>query len=419
VVKSFVNFAKYSSIKVLKEKRLIMMYTERIKYLTNKFFAGTCSETEKEELAIWIRYNPDQPVAQALEDGWDHFESDIQMPDHVSDRILNNIKGSASHLSSDETFADDSSTRYLWPKIAAAAVLILSLGLYWWSGRDHSPVAQQSGPVMQLTDLPPGGNKAMLTLGDGSSIMLDSAKNGDLASQGNTNITKSKKGELIYNASGSTDQAVVFNSIVTPKGGQYHIILPDGSKAWLNAASSLRFPTSFTGKERNVEMTGEVYFEVAHNPKMPFVVKTKDTEITVLGTHFNVMAYADEKVLKTTLLEGSVKVSRSGSSAILSPGQQASLKNISGNISIADNIDTEKEMAWKNGYFQFQDDNLANIMRQISRWYDIDVTYQGNPGNETFTGRLPRNANVSKVLKILSLSGVKFRIEEKSIIVTP
>jgi transmembrane sensor len=395
------------------------MYTERIRYLTNKFFAGTCSETEKEELAIWIKENPDQAITHALEDKWDHFKSDVQMPDHVSNRILNHIMTSTSHIASQETSANDSSTRYLWPKIAAAAVLILSLGLYWWSGRDHSPIAQQSAPAIQLADLPPGGNKAVLTLGDGSSIMLDSAKNGNLASQGNTSVTKSKKGELIYNASGSTDQAVVFNSIATPKGGQYHIILPDGSKVWLNAASSLRFPTSFTGKERKVEMTGEVYFEVAHNAKMPFVVKTNDTEIAVLGTHFNVMAYADEKVLKTTLLEGSVKVSKSGRSAILSPGQQVSIKNISGNISVADNIDTEKEIAWKNGYFQFQDDNLANIMRQISRWYDIDVTYEGNPGNETFTGRLPRNANVSKVLKILSLSDVKFRFEEKSIIVTP
>ena len=394
------------------------MYTERISYLTKKLFEGTCSEAEKQELAVWIKQNPDHVLQEALENEWDGFESEIKMPDHVSDRILGNIM-SSSERSLDEAFDEDNSTRYLWPKIAAAAVLILSLGLYWWSGRDNSPIAQQSAPAVQIADFPPGGNRAILTLGDGSNIILDSAKNGNLASQGNTSVTKSKKGELVYSASGDTDKAVIFNTVATPKGGQYHIVLPDGSKVWLNAASSLRFPTAFKGKERKVEITGEVYFEVVHNAKMPFIVKAGETEIAVLGTHFNVMAYSDEKILKTTLLEGSVKVSRAGKSAMLSPGQQARIKTISNNLSVLDNIDMEKEMAWKNGYFQFQDDNLENIMRQISRWYDVNVTYEGNPGKETFTGRLPRNGNVSKVFKILSLSGVKFRIEGKSIIVTP
>jgi len=395
------------------------MYTERINYLTNKFFAGTCSEAEKRELSVWVKQNPDPVLWEALENEWEGFDGEMKMPDHVSDRILSNIMASAPETTAEELFEEDNSARYLWPKIAAAAVLILSLGLYWWSGKDHSPIAQQSVPAVQLADLPPGGNKAILTLGDGSSIMLDSAKNGSLASQGNTSVTKSRKGELIYNTSAETDEAVVFNTVATPKGGQYHIVLPDGSKVWLNAASSLRFPTAFRGTERKVEITGEVYFEVAHNAKMPFIVKSGETEIAVLGTHFNVMAYPDEKVLKTTLLEGSVKVSRAGKSAMLSPGQQARIKTISNNLSVLDNIDMEKEMAWKNGYFQFQDDNLENIMRQISRWYDVDVTYEGNPGKETFTGRLPRNGNVSKIFKILSLSGVKFRIEGKSIIVTP
>jgi len=395
------------------------MYTERINYLTRKFFEGSCSDAEKQELAVWIKQNPDEVLTEALEKEWDGFESEVKMPGNVSDRILGNIISSTRDISLEDEFEEDNSTRYLWPKIAAAAVLIFSLGLYWWSGKDQSPIAQQSAPTVQLADIPPGGNKAILTLGDGSSIMLDSAKNGSLASQGSTNVTKSKKGELVYNASGNSDQAVVFNTVATPKGGQYHIVLPDGSKVWLNAASSLRFPTAFRGKERKVEITGEVYFEVAHNAKMPFIVKAGETEIAVLGTHFNVMAYPDEKALKTTLLEGSVKVSRGGKSAMLAPGQQASIRNIADNIRVADNVDMEKEMAWKNGYFQFQDDNLENIMRQISRWYDVDVTYEGNPGKETFTGRLPRNGNVSKVFKILSLSGVKFKIEGKSVIVTP
>ncbi|GGB96966.1 FecR family protein [Dyadobacter sediminis] len=396
------------------------MYTERIKYLTGKFFAGTCSEAEKQELAVWIKQNPDEVITEALENEWNGFESETKMPVQVSDRILGNMIPAVPEEPSEEiTETGTPVRRYLWPKMAAAALIILAVGLYWWSRGDQDRLAQQRAPKPELADIPPGGNKAMLTLGDGSSIMLDSAKNGSLASQGNTSITKSAAGELVYNTSGNADKAAVFNTVTTPKGGQFHIVLPDGSSVWLNAASSLKFPTAFSGKERSVEITGEVYFEVAHNAKMPFLVKTGETRIAVLGTHFNVMAYADEKVIKTTLMEGSVKVSRAGKSALLTPGQQARITAVSDRIVVASDVDTEKEMAWKNGYFQFEDDNLENIMRQISRWYDVEVTYEGNPGKETFTGKLPRSGNVSRVLKILSLSGVKFRIKEKSIIVTP
>ncbi len=398
------------------------MHWNRINFLTEKFFRNACSEAEKQELALWVKENPDDQLSLILENAWDNFDTEIKMPDHSSDRILNTIFPEKDSIISYEYSEEvDISSRQLWAKIAVAAALILAIGIYWWSGiRETNKMAMKNN--MQLTpvaDLPPGGNKAILTLGDGSNIILDSAGNGNLASQGNTNITKSGTGQLIYKSNNKAAEAVVYNTVTTPKGGQYHIVLPDGSKVWLNAASSLRFPTSFVGKDRRVEITGEVYFEVAHNAKMPFIVKANETEIAVLGTHFNVMAYADEKVMKTTLLEGSVKVSKAGKSAMLAPGQQARLSTSSENIRVLDNIDTDKEMAWKTGYFQFEDDNLESIMRQVSRWYDVDITYEGNASREHFTGRLPRNANVSKVLKILSLSGVKFRIEGKSIIVTP
>ncbi|GGN07138.1 iron dicitrate transporter FecR [Dyadobacter beijingensis] len=396
------------------------MHTDRIQYLTSKFFAGTCSPEEKLELAEWARQHPDDELGTVLENEWGAFKSDIRMPEQMSDRILGNIFDQSDRDTIVKEPAEDRSVQYLWLRIAAAAVLILSLGIYWWSGKDQRPIAQLPVPALKEADLPPGGNKATLTLGDGSSIVLDGAENGSLASEGGTNVIKSKKGELVYSSSGKSGLAAVFNTVATPKGGQYHIVLPDGSKAWLNAVSSLRFPTAFRGKERKVEITGEVYFEVAHNAKMPFIVTTAHAQVRVLGTHFNVMAYPDENVLKTTLLEGSVQVSNSaGKSAMLSPGQQARIKSLSGQIGIADNIDIEKEMAWKNGYFQFQDDNLEQVMRQISRWYDVEVVYEGMPGKETFTGRLPRNANVSKVFKILSLSGVRCRIEGKSIVVNP
>ncbi|MCF0054865.1 FecR family protein [Dyadobacter sp. CY356] len=397
------------------------MQLNRIDFLTEKFFRNACSETEKQELAVWIKENPDDRLAEVLEKAWDNYDSHIEMPDQVSDRILNTIfpeKEKALYHDNDEDAGIYSFQ--LWAKIAVAAVLIMAIGVYWWSGSKGTiKMAVKENPSALVADLPPGGNRAILTLGDGSNIILDSAGNGNLASEGNTDITKSGRGELIYKSNNKDAGTVVYNTVSTPKGGQYHIVLPDGSKVWLNAASSLKFPTAFIGKERRVEITGEVYFEVAHNTGMPFIVKVNDTEIAVLGTHFNVMAYADEKVMKTTLLEGSVKVSKAGKSAMLTPGQQARITSSAENIRVLDDVDMDKEMAWKSGYFQFDDDNLESIMRQVSRWYDVDIRYEGNLSREHFTGRLPRNANVSKVLKILSLSGVKFRIEEKSIIVTP
>ncbi|MCF2443569.1 FecR domain-containing protein [Dyadobacter sp. CY345] len=395
------------------------MEAERIEYLTKKFFAGNCTEAEKLELSSWINQNPnDERIASLLEISWRDFEPKIEMSETSSDRILSNIFSQNEEAAFDDLSSRQTETRSLWPKIAAAAILILGFGLYFLIGsQKEQRLAADSTSKTINSDLPPGGNKAILTLGDGSNIVLDNAGNGNLATQGNTDILKSKNGELVYKHNNAEQEAIVFNSLTTPKGGQYHIVLPDGSKVWLNAASSLKFPTVFRGNERRVEITGEVYFEVAHNPKMPFIVKANDTEVAVLGTHFNVMAYPDEKSMRTTLLEGSVKVSKGGKSALLTPGQQARLN--SNGINVLNNVNIEQEMAWKNGFFQFEDDNLETIMRQVSRWYDVDVACEGNVSRERFSGRLPRNANISKVLKILSLSGLKYKIEGKTITVTP
>lgn len=395
------------------------MEAERIEYLTKNFFAGNCTEAEKLELSSWVNQNPDdERIASLLETSWQDFVPKIEMSEKSSDRILSSILSEKEEAAFDDFSSTQIGTRSLWPKIAAAAVLILGFGLYFLIGsQKEQKQAQDSTSKTTYSDLPPGGNKAVLTLGDGSNIVLDNAGNGNLATQGNTNILKSKNGELVYKNGNQVNEAVVFNSLTTPKGGQYHIVLPDGSKVWLNAASSLRFPTVFTGNERRVEITGEVYFEIAHNAKMPFIVKANDTEVAVLGTHFNVMAYTDEKFLRTTLLEGSVRVSKGGKFALLTPGQQARLN--SNGINVLSNVNIDQEMAWKNGFFQFEDDNLETIMRQVSRWYDVDVAYEGSVSRERFTGRLPRNANISKVLKILSLSGLKYKIEGKTITVTP
>jgi ferric-dicitrate binding protein FerR (iron transport regulator) len=399
------------------------MLDERIEDLIGKLIEGTIAPAEKQELAEWLRRNPDdERFAEALEHAWARFESGQPMPEAVSDRILASIFPIEKTMQEEEYESElGGGITWLWPKLVAAALLI-GFGVYWWAGSrgsDELAAQQEKAVKVQLADIPPGGNKAVLTLGDGSSITLDSAGNGLLASQGGTNVKQAGKGQLVYESGRSPESAPVFNTVTTPRGGQFHIVLPDGTGVWLNAASSLRFPTAFTGKQRDVEITGEVYFEVAHNKQMPFVVKNGATEITVLGTHFNIMAYDDEKIMRTTLLKGAVKVTRGAREALLAPGQQARIGRVTGSLRVADDVDTEKELSWKNGYFQFENESLESIMRQVSRWYDVQVQYEGNSRGENFTGRLPRNANVSGVLKILALSGVKFRIEDKTIIVTP
>ena len=210
--------------------------------------------------------------------------------------------------------------------------------------------------------------------------------------------------------------AVAYNTLTTPRGGQYHLTLSDGTSVWLNAASSIKYPIAFTGNERRVEITGEVYFEVEHNAAKPFRVICNGQTVEDLGTHFNINAYNDENAVKTTLLEGSVNVSAAGKNKMLKPGEQAQLQH--GNIRIAD-VDVNKVAAWKNGLFQFNDDNIRDIMRQLGRWYDVDIKYEGNLPDWEFSGAIPRNANLSQVLDILSFVKVHFRIDGKTIVVKP
>ncbi|MFA5848683.1 MAG: FecR domain-containing protein [Bacteroidales bacterium] len=269
-------------------------------------------------------------------------------------------------------------------------------------------------------DIGPGGSKALLTLDDGSKIVLEEAKMGTLATQGNTSIIKQESGLLAYGASASVsgdDEIVGTNTITTPLGGEYQVILPDGTKAWLNAASSIKYPTAFKGKERVVEITGEVYLEVSKDKTKPFIVKVDGmTEIKVLGTHFNINAYPDEGVIKTTLLEGSVQVTNpSGAPVNLSPGQQSTTDNQG--LILVQNVDIEAVVAWKNGTFQFNSFSIDEIMRQISRWYKVEVIYQNEKPLGEYSGIVSRNTNLSEVLDMLQLSGIKCKIDGERLIV--
>ncbi|MBB2147743.1 FecR family protein [Pedobacter gandavensis] len=300
---------------------------------------------------------------------------------------------------------------------AAVAVLAIGIGSYYLSSM---PATLQSDPISydKGEHILPGGSKAVLTLSDGSQIELDEMANGEIAKESGVKITKTADGRLLYSVrEGLAHVKPAFNTISTPRGGQYQIALPDGTMVWLNAASSLKFPSSFTGKDRLVALTGEAYFEVAKDKKRPFKVKTEEQEVEVLGTHFNINAYDDEQGVKTTLLEGSVKVKLpSNKSALLKPGEQSLVLN---DIKI-NQVDANSAIDWKQGLFWFNDENIYSIMRQFSRWYNIEVEYRGDVRNIRFGGQVSRMKNLSQVLRIMELTkSVEFRVEGNKIIVMP
>jgi len=302
-----------------------------------------------------------------------------------------------------------------WEIKAAAVIILLGVGLLYHVSMNRPT---QTTTVAIQNDIAPGGNKAILTLSDGKKISLTDAGNGKIAESSGIRITKAADGQLLYTIlpeSGTSTKG--YNTIETPKGGQYQITLPDGSKVWLNAASSLTYPVSFASLgKRKVELTGEAYFEVAKDKSSPFLVVTDNLEVEVLGTHFNVSNYKDDESAKTTLIEGSVKVLNplSDHSQLLTPGQQSIIQGAAQTIR---NVDTREAVAWKNGNFRFDDERLESIMRRISRWYDVEVVWQDAVvKNEHFAAVTTRFANVSQLLKRLEQTGdVKFEIEGRKI----
>lgn len=298
---------------------------------------------------------------------------------------------------------------YTWLSSAAAIFLMLASVLYFYSGDSLEKQAAAA-------NLQPGKNKASLTLANGSHITLDDAANGNLAKQGGVQIVKTKDGQLIYKASQTAASANEQNTIETPNGGQYMVILPDNSKVWLNAASSLKYPVSFiNSKNRIVELKGEAYFEIAKEKTHPFIVKTDRQQVEVLGTHFNINSYSNEPAAATTLLEGSVKISNAVDYKILKPGEQALLTTKSLNVGLAN---TEEAIAWKNGYFRFNDEKIQSIMRKIARWYNVEVAFEGEISGEDYNGKISRFKSIAQVLEMLSSTNtVHFKISGRRIIV--
>jgi transmembrane sensor len=398
-------------------------YSEKILELAGKWADGTITESEKTTFIDWYNRFDDQELLLPTECGPLMERIEMEMLAHIRQRIA----GDASPPS----LKQPGLLYRLKPwKVSVAAAILAAIAITGVLLVTRTRSAQASAPAIAQqkrpnpSDILPGGNRAVLTLADGSTISLDSAHTGNLVSQGTTKVLKIQDGELKYDAATAGGLSTVsYNTLSTPRGGQYKLLLADGTRVWLNAASSIRYPTTFTGPDREVEISGEAYFEIAKNAAMPFRVLTvsnlddKDPmTIDVLGTHFNVNAYIDEPVVRTTLLEGLVKVSKGKNTIQLKPGQAAQVRK-DGAIQQIPDVDLEATVAWKDGLFEFSDEELPAILRQISRWYDIDVEYTGAVPTDRFTGSVSRNTTLSGVLKILRLSEIQVAVSNNKIIV--
>lgn len=426
--------------------------------LLQRYVADNISKEEADELFDMIGSDPytaDRILRESLGEQLMERANKCEIPDSLSLRLRARVAASLSGNRVEIPLADLQQRRVKgagsgvtrrsfslgWVRYAAAVLLVafISAMLMLRSG-ENAPVQLQDVAdklaIVQSDDRQPGTNKALLTLSDGTVVSLDSATDGELGREGGVRVLKRSNGEILYDgASTDGDQRMRYNTMTTPKGGQYQLTLHEGTRVWLNSESSLRFPVRFSGNERTVFITGEVYFEVAHNETMPFRVNANGVDVKVLGTSFNINSYNNEKYITTTLLSGGVEIGLRGEQAVLRPGQQA-LVGLSAKentvwgkhgghvdvpkpgISVIDHVNIDQIVAWKNGRFDFNGADLPAVMRQLERWYDIEVRYQGDAPQDIFRGELPKNLALSQVLKILGKMEVKFKLEGRTLVVT-
>jgi transmembrane sensor len=379
---------------------------DRLQYLLTAYFKNNITKAEETELlALVEQKNTKEAVLTAMESLWEQLENDYRTEEifdrEKSNQILQSIllkkKGKLIKL-------------HPWRLIAAAAFIGIMAVTGWLVLRDRS-VSRQN--IVAHVDIKaPSTNRATITLANGQKIYLDSAANGNLAMLGNVQLVKLADGEIVY--SGTSDK-VEYNTITNPRGSKViDMAFVDGSHVWLNAGSSVTYPVPFQGNERKVKIDGEAYFEITHDASKPFKVSKNDMEVTVLGTHFNINAYDDEPGIKVTLLEGSVKVNKAKNEQVIKPGEQAIIKD---DIKVETGIDTEEVMAWKNGKFEMRGVDAETLMRQIARWYDVDVVKEGVLPQNKFGGSIGREVNLSALLEALKEYGVKSRLEERKLII--
>ncbi|MBC7888255.1 MAG: FecR family protein [Ferruginibacter sp.] len=386
----------------------------KIQELIQKYNSGQCTTEEKLLLEQWYQL-------------FDWNNKNISIPEGNMEDLKkevwcalqkNTIPASRKHHL--PSSSEPAALLKWWHYGSAAAIIttILILGLFRSQPKKAIISANRIEKTAEVNKvILPGTSKAQLLLANGSILSLDSARSMQLKEEDGTRINK-QAGKLIYTDGTSGNGKVLFNTLSTPRGGEYQLGLPDGSKVWLNAASSIKFPTHFEGKQRTVFLHGEAYFEVAKIKGMPFQVKLdNDMVVEVVGTHFNIMGYNDEREIKTTLEEGIVKVTNQNKTVLLSPSQQAIIKRNYQGLTISD-ADVAKALAWKNGMIEFDGDDLPYIMRQLSRWYDVDISFTNDIPKGTYKGAIRRQSPLSNILEILKLAGVKFKIEEKKLTVT-
>lgn len=381
--------------------------------LLEKYSLGTISEEEKEQLMGWYNSFDDETII-------------VKAPSVDEERkVYERLQGKMDEIlkvpvKKTRIISMKANNRY-W-KVAAAAIILLFSGYWVWKNYESND--NKSQPQLTINKLQPGHEGAVLTLEDGKQILLDSTKNGAISTQGNNKIIK-KGAQVIYGTEAlNADAPVTYNILTTPRGREFEIVLPDGTKVWLNAASSIKYPTVFNYGPREVEVTGEAYFEVSHQAdkkgeRVPFIVHTNRMTVQVLGTHFDVNAYSDEPETKTTLLQGSVAANEkdSNKAVTLKPGEQAIVSNTKFTDVRVQPADVDKAVAWKNGLFQFNDDRLQAILRQVSRWYDVDIDCAADKKDLRFNGVISKRSNVKSIMDLLSATGVvNFKIENGKLI---
>ncbi|WP_158996339.1 FecR family protein [Mucilaginibacter sp. L196] len=379
----------------------------RIQELANKYLKGQLTHSEQLEFDEWFKNEGSENI---------YIDANIaESEDKHRQLILSRINEQIKSV-------QDIKVKTIWPRIAAAASILLCISLGGYFILNKKPTQQIA--KNQKQEILPGTNKATLTLANGQKIILTRGLNGRLAQQGSALVQVNSSKSITYTASGinsSLATQVQFNTLSTVRGEQspYPLVLADGTKVWLNAESSITFPTSFSGNERVVKITGEVYFEVVHDALHPFKVKVRDQTIEDLGTQFNINAYQDEPTMKTTLINGKVKISVGSQATLLKPGFQA-VVSPSGSSIIVQAADLDEVMAWKNGNFEFEGTPLKDIMRQISRWYDVDISYKGTIEDAEFGGSISRTKNINEILSVLETTkGVHFELEGRRILVMP
>lgn len=411
--------------------------TERIAELILKAIREELQQHEKEQLDEWMSKDPARGrLYEELTDNKYVAEQLERMESYDSNAIWSRIQeqktavlSQSSDLSQSSRLLQSSSSlsqrsrslpfrsrRLLYWSVSVAAAILLALtGAYLLVHSNR----RNPGLQAERKSLQPGGDRATLTLGDGTKILLDNASNGILARQGNANIVKQSGGELAYRDSGEAGEKVFYNTMETPIGGQYRLILPDGSKVWLNAASVIRYPNVFNGNSRVVRVTGEAYFEVARDPSRVFTVETGEIKVDVLGTTFNLMAYNDEESIRTTLIDGSVRVTHNKETQLIRPGQQAAFQHGQSQFRIT-SPDMDAVIGWKEGEFRFHQTDIQTIMRQVKRWYNVEVSEEGDLSHIRLSGIIARTQNASELIEILEATGkAHFEIEGNRIRVMP